>query len=634
MTALLLLTHEPAERVARMVDFWTRHTDPAEVVVAYGGACGEFDKIAGRKVFIDDPRLRTRDHQRERQSYTKVLAGALEALGGAAWDWLYLAEYDMLPLDRSLLRRLESRAERESADLLGHRMWRLDDTLHPHYASHLATPEWLGWIDSISRRVDKRVVLSCMGCGQFWRREAVEAVIGQGEPRRAYLELQLPTVAHHLGFRVRGLKEQDRFISNHEEPAWKRGLLRDTGGWVMHPIKNLWAGDPNLWGFRPCDSDIATRSTHEGHHSCSTPAPPIERGWLSDLDHLMRRISRVATGSRSVRILRGGMRLALGIPDDRSAAGVVLRLYQPTRLTGRAYRLAGSSVSMLGIEKMTTRSAVESVTPHVPWLREAAEAGRIGFVGCNPSHGPRCLLGGIIRGEDGEEEAFVGKLGFDGSRAAIEREWEVLRSLSGRYPGVPRPLSLDGGEDWCLLRLPFLGHSAPQKMDDPQVCELLTGWWRAGLVSLAENPWSERLLQRAEAAGMTAEWCDHMRRRRVRRALLHGDMAVWNVRLLANGPCAIDWEWAEEEGIAGIDLAHGLRQEAVMVRRLKPAAAVNWMLKEVRSTFWHSHLLGCGWSKSLRDWLAFGLLHSHFHASSDSSALLAVLGHEVRAIGS
>ena len=59
-----------------------------------------------------------------------------------------------------------------------------------------------------------------------------------------------------------------------------------------------------------------------------------------------------------------------------------------------------------------------------------------------------------------------------------------------------------------------------------------------------------------------------MRDRVVRTALVHGDFAVWNLRLLPTGPAAIDWEWAVEEGAAGIDFAHGLRQEAVMLRRL------------------------------------------------------------------
>ena len=132
-----------------MVDYWHNTTRPDEIVVAYGGAVEEFRKIEGRKAFIDDPRLRTRDHQRDRQSYSEVLRGGINALRDTGWEWLYLAEYDMLPLDSFLWERLKKRAREQDADLLGYRMWRIDDTLHPHYASHLATPRWLDWVSSI-----------------------------------------------------------------------------------------------------------------------------------------------------------------------------------------------------------------------------------------------------------------------------------------------------------------------------------------------------------------------------------------------------------------------------------------------------------------------------------------------------
>ena len=107
---------------------------------------------------------------------------------------------------------------------------------------------------------------------------------------------------------------------------------------------------------------------------------------------------------------------------------------------------------------------------------------------------------------------------------------------------------------------------------------------------------------------------------------MHGDFAVWNLRLVPTGPCAIDWEWAEEHGVAGIDLAHGLRQEAVMIRELSAEAAVKRILRQARNRTWSSYLDACGWSGSLEDWLKMGLLHSHFNARSESGEMLAVLG--------
>ncbi len=50
------------------------------------------------------------------------------------------------------------------------------------------------------------------GSGSFWTREAFCAVCAVEEPFPIYMELYLPTLAHHLGFRVRDFGEQDRFV--------------------------------------------------------------------------------------------------------------------------------------------------------------------------------------------------------------------------------------------------------------------------------------------------------------------------------------------------------------------------------------------------------------------------------------
>ncbi len=240
MTALILLTHEPADRVNRMAAAWRTLTAPDELVVAYGGPEMEMGAIEGTKAFIADMRLRTRDHQREKQSYTGMLKAATAAISDRNWDALYLAEYDMLPIVPDLWSRLRRHAEAERADLLGHRAWRIDDTLHPHYSNHLSSRDWLAWLAGFSRREDPSVVLSCMGCGQWWRREALEAVLSMGEPVPAYLELHLPTAAHHLGFRVRGMGAQDRFIHTGPLPPGARESMAAEGAWVIHPDKSLW----------------------------------------------------------------------------------------------------------------------------------------------------------------------------------------------------------------------------------------------------------------------------------------------------------------------------------------------------------------------------------------------------------
>ncbi|MFT4176289.1 MAG: hypothetical protein QM627_06500 [Luteolibacter sp.] len=240
MTALLLLSHESADRVNRMTAFWREKTLPDQIVVAYGGPESEYDRIEGLKTFVDDPRLRTRDHQRECQSYTGVLQAAVATLGSSEWTHLYLAEFDILPIVPDIWSRLRSHAESQNADLLAHRLWQIDGSLHSHYGFHLSKKSWLRWIRSISIRNDKDVVLSCLGCGQFWKRETLESVVSHGEPVPAYLELHLPTVVHHLGFRVRGMGDQDQYVKTSPLSPGEKDRMIAEGAWIIHPEKSLW----------------------------------------------------------------------------------------------------------------------------------------------------------------------------------------------------------------------------------------------------------------------------------------------------------------------------------------------------------------------------------------------------------
>jgi len=318
--------------------------------------------------------------------------------------------------------------------------------------------------------------------------------------------------------------------------------------------------------------------------------------------------------------------MAWGLPEDGEGAEVVLGFYQPQRWKGRAFGVVARGLVRTGLYRRVLRGKGEECVPEVEWLREAAAAGRVGFMGCNPSHGLRCIVGGV----DEKGVPFVGKLGFDEGREAIVREGEVLARLAGRRPGVLKGISLERGEDWALLRLPHLGNGSPARMEDAGVVALLEEWLGGERKALGAVAWAKELLDRAEVAGVEAEWCAAMRGREIRTALVHGDFAVWNLRLGPEGPCAIDWEWAVEEGVGGIDLAYGLRQEALLVQRLGAAEAVRQMLGQGGKGAMKVYLERCGWGGALEDWLRLGLLDTHLNAKSDCREMLEVLGVRVR----
>src|ERR1041384_402503 len=118
----LILSHQPATAIARMIGYWERCVSRNSILIAYGGANSQFEQIQHQqKFFVDDPRLRTRDHQRELQSYTKLLQLASDFLNsrGDEFQFVHLAEYDHLPLVADLNERQIERLTAEGADLLG-----------------------------------------------------------------------------------------------------------------------------------------------------------------------------------------------------------------------------------------------------------------------------------------------------------------------------------------------------------------------------------------------------------------------------------------------------------------------------------------------------------------------------------
>jgi hypothetical protein len=237
----LLLAHQSPPQVEKLVARWRDYCHPpSQLLLAYGGAREEFDRIAHEpKFLLADPRLRTRHHQREKQSYTRVFQGAGAWLTDhPACGYVYFAEYDHWPLVPDLGARLIERLRREQADVLGHQLFRRDGTSCVHYQNHAADPRFLPWLRAISKRREPGAVFNMLGTGSFWTREAFLAVAQREETVPTYLEIYLPTLAHHLGFRLRSFGDQDRFIWGEGDRAAAIPRARAEGAWTIHPIKS------------------------------------------------------------------------------------------------------------------------------------------------------------------------------------------------------------------------------------------------------------------------------------------------------------------------------------------------------------------------------------------------------------
>jgi hypothetical protein len=236
-----------------MVDWWVNKAriDPDDLLIAHGGSRTDFLAVQHpQKVFIDDDRLRTRDHTRERQSYRAIFttaAGWMEQTK-SAHTHIYFAEYDHLPLIQDLPQRLLASLTAEKADVLGLRVACVEDSSQPHYLHHAQDPRFHAFWESVSVRSDPRTILTMFGTGSFWTRAAFCYTATAPEPFPIYLELFLPTTAHHAGFRVRPYPDAaaHQFVHHLGNRRHEIDAAREAGAWTIHPLKSAWRRQSRL----------------------------------------------------------------------------------------------------------------------------------------------------------------------------------------------------------------------------------------------------------------------------------------------------------------------------------------------------------------------------------------------------
>jgi len=235
----ILLTHQAPDALPPLLKWWESVCEPEDLMLAYGGTRENFELIDHeQKVYIDDPKLRTKDHQREKQSYRQIFQKSLQKVVTDNYQYVYLCEYDQVPLVADLNARQVARAEQEGADILGHDLQRIDGTNHPHYLYHSSDPRFLDYFATHSVRPNPEVILSMFGTGNFWKQSAFVAMAEAKEPPPIYMELLLPSYAHHRGFRVSSWNEQDKYVSAFPLKDISFDKAVSEGSWTMHPIKD------------------------------------------------------------------------------------------------------------------------------------------------------------------------------------------------------------------------------------------------------------------------------------------------------------------------------------------------------------------------------------------------------------
>lgn len=242
-TLTAVLAHLPAAEVHERFALLRAVAPDARFVLCYGGPAEEFPRIElDDKLFIEDPTLR--GQAQHLQSLTSTFAALWETYvaGDDDIDAVYLIEYDHLVLDPDFEQRLRDLAAETGADLLGKNCADRTSTNEEHYIRFRRDPGLQAHLRAVSVREDRERIYGCLGDGIWISRAALEAYLGVAEHPPCYCEVYVPTLVHHLGFRV---VDVDAHGDLYRDVRWlpvftpAEALARAADGAVfLHPVKD------------------------------------------------------------------------------------------------------------------------------------------------------------------------------------------------------------------------------------------------------------------------------------------------------------------------------------------------------------------------------------------------------------
>jgi len=239
-----VVTHLRPAAVKEDLELLRAVTPGARFVVCHGGSREDFEGVeTDDKVFMDDPSLR--GPARHLQSWTQ----AFEAIwhryfeSDDSLDSLYLFEFDHLILDRDYEQRLRDLAEATRAGFMGKNCVPREGTNWEHYVRWRRDERLLAHLRSISVREQPTKLYGCLGDGMWLSRNALRSYVAVGEHPPCYNETYVPTLLHHLGFRVVDVDSHSDLYSHVRfAPVFcfdeVMSLAKRGGTAFVHPVKD------------------------------------------------------------------------------------------------------------------------------------------------------------------------------------------------------------------------------------------------------------------------------------------------------------------------------------------------------------------------------------------------------------
>lgn len=238
----VVLTHLAAPAVDAHIRYLLALDPRADVVLCHGGRREDFELVQWPdKLFLEEPSLRGAPFSF--QSYNELLLCIYrQYMEDGDWSAAMLLEYDQIPLRTDYLDRSLDAFERGGADFLGIDCGPRNDTNWLHYIRFRDDPGLLTFLAERSTRDDPRLLFGCLGTGFLIGREALAAFASVEHYSPCYVELYLPTIVYHLGFRVADLSALTDFghavrhapVYNLQEAR----KLQATGATFVHPFKD------------------------------------------------------------------------------------------------------------------------------------------------------------------------------------------------------------------------------------------------------------------------------------------------------------------------------------------------------------------------------------------------------------
>jgi hypothetical protein len=239
----VVLTHHPRRRVEEQLA-WLRELAPGSRFVAiHGGRREDYEGAdPAEVVFVDDPTLRG-------PHFDKSLNDTIHAIHDA-WvrdddsvDLAYLVEYDHLILRPDFEEALRDVVARSGAGLVAKNATPRNDTNWSHWLKVRGDARLDRWIETITTRDDPGLRLGCLGTGMLLTRDALTAFCALDDPPPYYVEMFVPTVIHHLGFRV---VDMDAVSDLYAAVRWlpefdvdEALAAKRAGRHFVHPFKQL-----------------------------------------------------------------------------------------------------------------------------------------------------------------------------------------------------------------------------------------------------------------------------------------------------------------------------------------------------------------------------------------------------------